>query len=229
MRLFARTFIALLALAPIACTAAGDDPYQEGTQYKRVREAGTPADPKRVEVNEFFWYGCPHCYAFEPTLEQWAKTKPAYVDFVPVPNSLGHPVGLLHSKTYYAAESLGMLPKTHRAFFDALNQDHRPMDNDQQVAYFFNAITGVLPDVFVNTLNGFAVDSRVRRAEDLAKKYGVASTPTVVVDGTYMLNATQSGGFDGMIKVMDFLVEKVRKERKIGEAAAAPAKSAKKK
>lgn len=218
MRLLARSLLApiisLLALAPIACTAASDETYEEGTHYKRVREASAPANPKRIEVDEFFWYGCSHCYAFEPTIEKWKSSKAADVDFVPVPNSLGRPIGLLHSKTYYAAETLGVLDKTHGAFFDAIHQQRQPMENEEQIAAFFNARTGLLPDVFLSTLNGFAVDSRVRNAEALAKQYGIASTPTVVVDGRFSVNATQTGGFDGMGKVIDFLVDKVRKERK---------------
>jgi protein dithiol oxidoreductase (disulfide-forming) len=207
---------ALLALTPLACSAADDASYSEGTHYKRVREASAPADPKRIMVNEFFWYGCGHCAAFEPVIQRWARTKPADVDFEQVPNSLGRPIGMLHAKAFYAAASLGVLAKTHEAMFDAIHNRHQALDTDDQLAAFFNARTGILPDVFKGTLNGFAVDSRYRNAEALTKQYGVASTPVIVVDGRYLIDARMAGGFDGMIKITDFLIDKVRKDRKKG-------------
>jgi protein dithiol oxidoreductase (disulfide-forming) len=221
MRLIARPLLAplfaLLALSPLACSAAGDAAsYEEGTHYKRVREVSAPADPKRIVVNEFFWYGCSHCAAFEPVIQGWAKTKPADVDFVQVPNSLGRPIGMLHAKAFYAADSLGVLAKTHEAMFDAIHNKHNMLETDDQLAAFFNQQTGVLPDVFKGTLNGFAVDSRFRNAEALTKQFGVASTPVIVVGGRYLVDARMAGGFDGMIKITNHLIEKVRKDRKKG-------------
>lgn len=215
MRLIARVLLAAAALLPIACSAADTTPaYTEGKEYKLARETVAVPDKKRIQVEEFFWYGCGHCYAFEPTLEAWAAKKPADVDLVRVPNSLGRPVGLLHSRTFYAAESLNVLGKSHRAFFDAIHQQNMNLADDASIAAFFNRTTGVMPDVFISTLNGFAVDSRVRRAEGLARTYGIASTPTLVVDGRYIISATVQGGFTEMLKITDFLVAKIREERK---------------
>lgn len=214
-RVLLAPLLALTALLPMACSAASSDTnYEEGTHYKRVREASAPGNPKRIEVIEFFWYGCSHCNAFEPIIQKWAKTKPADVDFVQMPNSLGRPLGLLHSKAFYAADSLGLLPKTHEAFFNAIHNQHRTLDTEDQIAAFFNQTAGILPDVFKGTLNGFAVDSRTRNAEALIKQYGISSTPMIVVDGRYVVDARSAGGFEGMLKITDFLVEKARKERK---------------
>ena len=208
-------FVALFALLPLACSAAPGDAakFEEGTHYKRTREAPGPASSKRIEVAEFFWYGCSHCNAFEPVIQKWAKTRPADVDFVQIPNSLGRPIGLLHSRAYYAADSLGVLPKTHHALFDAIHNKHQSLETEDQLAAFFNAATGILPDVFKGTLNGFAVDSRTRNAEALIKQYGITSTPMLVVDGRWVVDARGAGGFDGMLKVTDFLIEKARKAR----------------
>ncbi len=84
-----------LSLCAFACSAADTAKFEDGKQYKQTREVQAPADPKRIEVAEFFWYGCPHCYAFDPVLRSWEKVKPADVDFVRYPNSLGHAQGLL--------------------------------------------------------------------------------------------------------------------------------------
>lgn len=216
MRLLATAVLAFSALLPIACTAASDSKtYVEGTHYKLVREPGAPsAAGARIEVREFFWYGCGHCYALEPELEKWQARKPADVDLVRVPNSLGRPAGMVHSKAHYAAEALGLSAKIQPALFRALNVEQQPLDTEAQMAAFFTRTTGVLPDVALGSLRGFAVDSRVRAAEALARQYGIASTPTLVVDGRYQTNATLAKGFPEMLKVIDHLIEKTRAERK---------------
>lgn len=214
MKIITRALLAIFALLPIACTAASDETYKEGTHYKLVREITAPLDPKRIEVNEFFWYGCPHCFHLEPELEKWLKLKPADVDFSRVPNSLGRPIGLLHSKSFYTADTLNVLDKIHLPLFSAIHNERQQMASDAEVAAFFNAKTGILPDVVIGTLNGFAVDSRVRRAEALAKQFGIASTPTIVVDGRWQTDVTKAGGNTQVLKVVDFLIAKARKERK---------------
>lgn len=219
MRSFSRALLAplfaVLSLTSAACSAASEETsYKEGTHYKMVREVSAPSNPKRILVNEFFWYGCSHCFAFEPVIQKWARTKPADVDFVQVPNSLGRPVGMLHSKAYYTADSLGVLDKTHEALFGTIHNKHQMLDKEDDLVTFFTNTTGILPDIIKGTLNGFAVDSRFRNAEELTKKYGVASTPVLVVDGRYLVDARMANGFDGMLKVTDFLINKVRADRK---------------
>ncbi|HUP90848.1 MAG TPA: thiol:disulfide interchange protein DsbA/DsbL [Solimonas sp.] len=213
MKSLLRGLLAALSLTALACSAAQEAPkFDEGKHYNPVREVQKPADPKRIEVNEFFWYGCPHCYAFDPFVEDWKKTKAGDVDFVRVPNSLGRPIGIMHSKAFYTAEALNLGDKVHKPLFDAFHQAHQ-LDTEDQVTAVFNRVTGMMPDLVKSTLNGFAVDSRVRRAEQLSKTYGIASVPTVVVGGKYYTNASLAGGFPEMIKVIDFLVDKVRRER----------------
>ena len=97
---------AFLALFAIACSAQDAATFTEGKEYKKVREVQAPADPKRIEVAEFFWYGCPHCYAFDPTIEAWSKKRAGDVDFVRVPSTLGRKEGVMHAKAFYAAEAL---------------------------------------------------------------------------------------------------------------------------
>ena len=215
MTFLPRALLAALSLLSLACSAQTAAPaFAEGTHYKKVREVTAPMDPKRITVEEFFWYGCGHCYAFEPTLEKWAKRKSGDVDFIRVPNSLGRPVGELHSKTFYAMDSMKLLEKGHLALFRAMHEQRRHLETDAAIGSFVSEATGVMPDVFAGTLNGFAVDSQVRRAEALARQYGISSTPTLVVGGRYIVNATTAGGFEGMIKVTDFLTDKIRAERK---------------
>jgi len=214
MRVLARCLLALSALTmTFACSAQDAAKYEEGKQYRKVREAIAPADVKRVGVEEFFWYGCPHCYALDPAIAAWAKAKPADVDFVRVPNTLGRPEGALHAKAFYTADSLNMLDKLHPALFDAIHKHNIPLSTEAQIAEVFNRNAGLMPDVFAGTFNGFAVDSRFRRSEQLSKTYGITSVPVVVVGGKYSTSAQMAGGNEQMLKVVDFLVAKVRKER----------------
>ena len=213
MRIFARALLAFSALLPIACSAAESGKYVEGTHYKLVREPAPAGNSQRITVEEFFWYGCGHCFAFEPSIEAWAAKKPADVDFIRVPNSLGRPVGIAHSKVLYTAEALNLMDKIHRPFFTAIHQQQRNLDSEAAIQAFFTEKTGIMPDVFNSTYSGFAVDSRVRRAEELAKRYGVSSTPSLVVGGRYIIIASTAGGFSEMLKITDFLIEKTRKLR----------------
>ncbi len=214
MRGLLRTLFASLTLFTFACSAQDASSFKEDTHYKKVREAQAPADPKKILVEEFFWYGCQHCFHFDPTIEAWAAKKPADVDFVRVPSSLGRAEGIVHSKAFYTAETLGIGPKMHKAIFTGIHDQHLPLFTQDGLRAIFNRESGVLPDVFDATFTGFAVDSRVRRAEGLIRAYAISSVPTVVVGGKYYTNASLAGDFPNMVKVIDALIDKVRKERK---------------
>lgn len=214
MRVFLRLLIACLSFITFACAAADAADFKEGEQYKEVRDKQPVPDKKRVLVEEIFWYGCQHCFHFDPSIEAWKKTKAGDVDFVRIPNSLGNPAGVVHQKAFYTAEALGIGDKIHVPLFNGIHEKHLPLYNQDAIRLFFNQQTGIMPDVFDATFNGFAVDSRVRRADGLMKAYGIASVPAIVVGGKYTTNASMAGNFDNMIKVTDFLVDKVRQEQK---------------
>lgn len=216
MRALAVSLALSLSMFSMACSAGDKDAsYEEGKQYRAVRTAVKPIDPKRIAVEEFFWYGCQHCYHFEPEIGAWvAKRKPADVDFIRIPASLGRPEGTAHQKAFYTASALGVSEKIHKPLFDGIHEKRLPLFTPEALASFFNQQTGVLPDVFNGTFSGFAVDSQVRRAETLAKDYAISSVPTVVVGGKYQTDSTKAGSFPQVLEVVEFLVEKVRQERK---------------
>ena len=215
MRLLTRLLVSVSILLPIACSAAAPaSNYKEGTEFKQVRQVQAPADAKRITVEEFFWYGCPHCYHLDSFVDAWRPTKPGDVDFTRIPNSLGRDEGIIHSKTFYTAEALGLFDKIHKPFFMAIHEQHQQLFTQASIQSFFTGTTGVLPDAFNNTFNGFAVGMKVNRAEALAKSYGVASVPIIVVGGKYYTNVAMSGGPDQTFKVVNFLIAKVRAERK---------------
>jgi thiol:disulfide interchange protein DsbA len=217
MRLLLRgLMVAGLSLSAFACSAA-DAPakFADGKDYKQVREVSVPADPKRIEVAEFFWYGCPHCYAFDPTLRDWEKTKPADVNFIRYPNTLGHMQAVLHSKAFYTEQALGVFSVMHTALFDAIHKDNIPLGSEPQIAQLFQQKAGVDPQKFSGTFDSFVVDAEVRKAEDLARSYGVTAVPTIVVGGRYMTGPAMTGSLERTVSAIDFLVDKVRKERGI--------------
>lgn len=211
MRMFKITLLALTAVFASACSAASEPaaPYKLGEQYKEVRNAAKPADPKRITVEEFFWYGCPHCFHLDPDLTAWLAKKPADVDFSRVPNTLGRPEGEIHARAFYIAQTLGIGDKIHKPLFDAIQVQHLPMSSLESIRALFVEVAGIKPGDFDQVANSFMVDGRLRQAEQLAKDYGITSVPTIVVGGQYLV-----GGQVDQMKVVDFVVDKVRKERK---------------
>lgn len=201
-------FISLLL---VACSSSASPAYVLDKNYRQVPVPQTPDNPKRITVEEFFWYGCPHCYHLEPELNKWLEHKPADVDFVRVPDTLGHPIGELHEQAFYIAKALGILDKTHEALFDAIHQPKQgqpPMNSLENIRDLYVQVAGIKPQDFDGIANSFMVKGQMQRADDLAVAYAVTGTPTIVVGGKYAIDAQ-----DGMLKVVDFVIDKVRKER----------------
>ena len=162
----------------------------------------------KIEVVEIFLYTCPHCYSFEPHVNAWKQKLPDDVVFLRVPASFGS-TGPLMARTYYAAETLGVLDKLHPAIFDALHKERRTLNNEEDVLKLV-AENGVDPGVFRSTLHSFAVDSKVRRAKQLEVGYGVTGVPAMAVNGKYGIGIAGLGP-KGMLQVADQLIARERK------------------
>ncbi|HEX4870213.1 MAG TPA: thiol:disulfide interchange protein DsbA/DsbL [Moraxellaceae bacterium] len=174
-RLFASFLLSLAAVTAFAAEPA----------YRTLATPGRVDKPGLIEVREFFWYGCPHCYKLEPHMAAWLKTKPADVNFVRTPAAL-NPVWEVNARGYYTVELMGMLEKTHGALFDAIHRGgKRPYDPDS-LAAFYTAF-GVNPSTFKSTYNSFAVDGKVSQSRALAQFYGLDGVPAVVVNGKYVV------------------------------------------
>ncbi len=164
----------------------------------------------KIEVREFFWYGCPHCYSLEPALANWLKRKPANVEFIRTPATA--PNWLLHAQAYYAFAALGATEKTHAAFFRAIHQENRQLNTEQSLAQFA-AEQGVDSAKFSEAFNSFGVRTNVEKAKRLSAAYQVTSVPMVAVDGKYLTSASMVGSEEGMMKALDQLVQQAKKER----------------
>ena len=136
--------------------------FATGKGYKDLAAVQPTQDPTKVEVIEFFWYGCPHCYQFEPALTKWQKTLPANVNFIRQP-AVFTKVWAQHAKAYYTAEVLGVVDKVHADFFHAIQVKKEPLATEEQLAVFFVA-HGVDKAAFHNAFNSFIVDTKMREA-----------------------------------------------------------------
>jgi len=213
MRILSRALMALTALLPLACSGADAPKYELNKHYKAVRQAQPTADPAKFEVMEVFSYGCPHCMQFEPHLDKWLAKKPADVAFVRLPHTLGAPAGIVRNKAMYTAQMLGVFEPFHRALFGAIHGQNKLMSSVEEVRGLFVQSTGLKAEDFDGAYGGFAVDSRFRIGENAVREMGIASVPTLVVEGKYYVTPRTGGGFPEVIAIAEFLVEQARRER----------------
>lgn len=179
---------------------------EESLGYEAVTPAQPTANPAKIEVIEFFWYGCPHCYSFEPSLKDWLKNKPANVEFIRVPAVFSEQWGK-HAKAYFTAEALGVVDAVHTDLFDAIQEKKQELETEDQLAKFFIA-HGVKEADFRETFNSFMIDSKMRQAPAIAAKYGITGVPAIIVNGKYKTNGTLAGSQEKMIDVMNTLIKK---------------------
>jgi len=177
----------------------------EPVGYEAVSPAQPTANPAKIEVIEFFWYGCPHCYSFEPILEKWVKALPKNVEFIRQPAVFSDLWGK-HAKAYYTAEALGVVDKIHADFFDAIQEKKQKLETEDELATFF-AAHGVKDSDFRSTYNSFLVDAKMRQATGMAARYGITGVPAIIINGKYKTNGTLAGSHEKMIEVMNQLIK----------------------
>jgi thiol:disulfide interchange protein DsbA len=177
----------------------------EPVGYETLSPAQPTQNPDKIEVIEFFWYGCPHCYSFEPLLEKWVKTLPKNVEFIRQPAAFNE-LWSKHAKAYYTAEALGVVDKVHADFFDAVQNKKESLDTEEALAKFF-AAHGVNEAQFHEAYNSFAVDTKMRNAPSMATRYGITGVPAIIINGKYKTNGTLAGSHEKMIEVMNKLIK----------------------
>jgi len=170
-------------------------------------------DPSKIEVVEFFHYGCPHCRDFDPLISDWKKKLPEDVSFRAVPAIWNNAQLTGLARLYYAAEVSGQLDAIHGAVFVAVQEEKRPLFTEEQVREW---VSGKVADPakFMDAYKSFGVNSLVQRADQLARAMKVQGVPTVVIDGTYVTSASLSGSHVNTLRVTDQLIARVREERK---------------
>jgi protein dithiol oxidoreductase (disulfide-forming) len=183
----------------------------EGTHYVRLSQPApsSPAAGKKIEVVEFFWYGCPHCNALEPALEAWIARLPADVDFKRVPAGFTAQYQIAQ-KVFYALEEMGQLEAMHKRIFAAIHVQGQRLVSEKAYADFLVA-NGVDGEKFNAALRGFSVNTKVSRARQLSDAYKIDGVPALGVQGRFYTSGSLAGGPDRMLAVTNFLIERVRK------------------
>jgi thiol:disulfide interchange protein DsbA len=193
----------MLLTGPLALAA---DPV-EGVNYKLLKPAvPTNVAPGKVEVVEVFWYACGHCYMLEPKIEAWErKGKPANVEVVRMP-AVWNELLKTHARLFYTIEVLGK-PELNAEAFREINVRGNRLDTPEKIEAFFTS-RGVSKTDFQKTFSGFAVESKLARAADLNKRYRIASTPTVVINGKYVTDVAMAGGEEKLFELINTLAAK---------------------
>lgn len=204
----------MLVAVNIVATARAQPPEPvAGKDYIEIRN-GRPLEPAdgKVVVEEFFNYICPACNSFEPLFVAWTEKLPAYVRVDHIPASF-RPDFVQYAHAYYAAQILGVADETHQAVYDAVHVTHDiPAEGDKpdeaRIAKFYSKF-GVDADEFLATMQSFAVETRIRRATQYMQRCRVSSTPSIVINGRYLV---QGGTLRDMLRIADYLIEKEHSE-----------------
>lgn len=207
--LLALTLLAFAAPAAPAATPGVTLPtYKEGVNYTPVLPAQpTSASPGQIEVLDFFWYGCPHCNAFEPYLESWERSKPVNVILRRVPAIL-QPEWEPAARAYYTAEALGLLARSHAATFDEIHKKGDNLQTEADFERFFVKAFGVEPKKFEATWSSPTVDAKITQSKVLADRYGLTlyGVPTLVVNGRWITGGDFSVPYSQITLVVNQLV-----------------------
>lgn len=198
---------ALQAVAQDAVVSNGSG-YQAGVHYDVLAQPVRTRKRDKVEVVEVFWYGCIHCYHFEPLINDWKKKQADDVDFWQSP-AIWNGAMKVHAQAFYTAKALGVLDKLHAPLFTSLVVERKRLANEEELAELF-ADYGVDKQAFSDTFKSFGVVSQVKQADARARSYKISGTPELIVNGKYRVSSGKAGGQKQMLDVVDFLVNKER-------------------
>ena len=180
--------------------------FKEGVDYDLISPSVKTSNPEKIVVTELFWYGCPHCFRFEPYVEHWAKTLPAGVIFEQVPSVI-NPRWVDHAKAFYALKMMGVQKQVHKKLFDAIHVKRQRLMNLDSIAEYI-AEQGLDEKLFRDSYASFPVDNQVRKNGQVEKRYGHNGVPAVVVNGKYLISAGKAGSNQRLLQIANFLIGK---------------------
>jgi thiol:disulfide interchange protein DsbA len=185
----------------------------EGTNYVTLAQrAPVSAAAGKIEVVEFFWYGCPHCNHFEPSLAAWAAKLPADVAFRRVPVAFREVPFAAHQRLYYAIEAMGLTSTLHVKVFHAIHVEQLKLDKPELIADWV-AKQGVDKAKFMSIYNGFSMQSKTQQARLLADAYKIDGVPAIGVAGRYFTSVSLNGTPEKTLATTDFLIAQARKSK----------------
>ena len=183
----------------------------EGQQFVRLSTpapVSLPSPDKKIEVVEFFWYGCGHCYAFEPAVDAWSKRLPPDVAFRQVPVGFAPP-HQLHQKLFYTLEEMGQLSTISKRVFAAIHQQNRRLSSEPEIMAFASS-NGLDAAKFADVFKSFGVTTKASRAKQLAEAYKIDGVPAVGVNGRFYTSGSLAGSNERSLAVADFLIQRAR-------------------
>jgi protein dithiol oxidoreductase (disulfide-forming) len=201
----------LLASALAGFAAFASAQIQPGREFQRLGPPRATAADGRIEVIEFFYYGCPVCYETQPHLTRWLGTAPDYVAIRRVP-ALSSEAWEPLAKLYYTLEAMGQVGRLHWPVYDSFHFEDVKL-NDEKTMVDWAARNGVDRDKFAQTYASPEVGAKVAQARELLKSYDVRAVPTFIVDGRFLTSARLAGGTEQVVQVLDRLVRLAREER----------------
>jgi len=198
-REFLSTVAATALTASTLVMSSGTAQAADG--YELVNPPQNTSSPDKVEVMEFFWLGCPHCYSFEPTIAAWEENMPENVTFVREAPPL-NPSWEQHSRGFYAAQLMGQELPFVNAMFKAIHEDKQRMRKPDDIAELASTL-GMDKDKFLKTMKSFAVQTKMNRSIQLAKGAGISGVPAIMINGKYRTGASIAGGNAAIIDVIN--------------------------
>ncbi|MBS0425235.1 MAG: thiol:disulfide interchange protein DsbA/DsbL [Proteobacteria bacterium] len=183
----------------------------EGKDYTVLTKPQPAEGGNKIEVLEFFWYGCPHCYSLHPHLKSWLANLPSDVSFQYVP-AIFRPNWVPAAKLFYTIETLGITGSLHEKIYDAIHRDKIDLNNES-VLFDWIEKQGIDRKKFENTYQSFGVQNQVSKSTQMSRQYELTGVPALVINGKYLTKSKMGGTPQDTIKTLDALLEKVRKER----------------
>lgn len=186
---------------------------QLGNEFKQTTQAIPTDTSAKIEVTEIFWYGCPHCYHLETPLSSWVKKLPEDVYFKRVPGVPRQDWAPM-AKAYYTLEALGLVEKLHGPLFAAIHKQKvlNPTSEKDAIEWITRQ-SGLDRKKVAETFNSFSVNTKVMQAVQVFRASGATGVPALIIDGKYLTSNTMAGGNDAVLKVADYIIANVRKDK----------------
>ena len=194
----------IVLVLSLFCSSAFSKDYQEGRHYELIEPLPT-RNPEKIEVIEFFWFGCGHCFSLEQLIKDWKSEVSSKVDFFRLP-VVWNEQTKTHAKLFFATETL-KVPEAIQGIFSAIHYNRKMMLSDKEIIPFFQGY-GIQEDKYLAATNSFGLKNNLRKAELFAFKYGIKGVPAFIVNGKYKVSATREIGTEDLLDVVNYLIEK---------------------
>lgn len=201
-----------IGFASITTASAG---ITEGKDYTVLTNPQPTENNSKIEVLEFFWYGCPHCDKLHPHIKSWLKNKPDDVSFRYVP-TIFRPDWVSGAKIFYTIKTIQATEVLHDKVYDAIHRDKIDL-NKEPILFDWVEKQGIEREKFEKAYHSFSVQNQVAKSTQMSRQYQLTGTPSIVVDGKYLTSGSMGGSPENTIKILEKLVEKTRKEREAND------------